>query len=544
MVRPSSFCTICTSNCAFECVGLLLSLSVYHPNETIYIICDTKAKCTIEEMTPTPRLKIVFIVELDEYDGLGRREMMIQGVWTNFQMMKARVISSALENEADTLLLDCDIIITGPIDDVDTSKELGVSPQFIRQEHVDKTGYYNGGMLWTKNKELPADWVKFTENSRYYDQASIEDLVRKYSYFEFGDNYNVQCWRLMLSDESPDRIAERFTSSACGTDVFYNDKPIKFIHTHFNDDRFEAFNKLVIQHYIHAKNYKVLAIIFRVINQKWVITVPKQPMLGMGKHKNDSYRELPVLMKIRNKDVDIQYSDDTIHCWIEPNLLTYDRPTLEWVDAEVNHASLIVLGNGDVNVEGKELAHIAKVKPWIFWPRKPMLLEKILKRNGFLLWDERTIESIFIGNYENSTQEKYRVTKDRWSDGITEYHCTEGAAHKFTHEEYLMKMRSAKYGLCLRGYGSKCHREVELMAFGTVPIMAPGVTTDSYMEPLIEGVHYICVTKPSDVSAKIAEITEAKWTEMSSACYDWYQRNVYSTNCWSNMISYILYDAT
>ena len=173
-----------------------------------------------------------------------------------------------------------------------------------------------------------------------------------------------------------------------------------------------------------------------------------------------------------------------------------------------------------------------------------MLLEKILKRNGVLLWDERTIESVFIGNYENSTQEKYRITKHRWEDVITEYHCTEGNEHKFTHEEYLMKLRSAKYGLCLRGYGSKCHREVELMAFGTVPIMASGVTTDSYMEPLIEGVHYIRVTKPSDVRVKLAKITEAKWAEMSAACYDWYQRNVYSTNCWSNMISHILYGST
>jgi hypothetical protein len=280
---------------------------------------------------------------------------------------------------------------------------------------------------------------------------------------------------------------------------------------------------------------------FRVINQKWIIRVPKQPIIGMGKHKNDSYRELPVLMKVRNKDVDIQYSENTIHCWIEPNILTYDRPTLEWVDEEVNRASLILLGNGDTGVEGKQLDHICTIKPWIFWPRKPMLLEKILKRNGVLLWDERETESIFIGNYENSTQEKYRVTKNRWTDVITEYHCTEGKEHKFTHEEYLMKLRTSKYGLCLRGYGSKCHREVELMAFGTVPIMAPGVTTDSYMESLIEGVHYIRVTKPSDVPGKLDGISETKWAEMSEACYDWYQRNVYSTNCWSNMISHILY---
>jgi len=541
MVRPSSFSTICTSNCAFECIGLLLSLSVYHPNETIYIMCDTKSKIAIEEMTPKPRLNIVFTVNLDEYDGMGRLEMVRYNLWSDFQMMKARVISLALENENDNLLLDCDIIITGVIDDIDSSKDLGVSPQFIRQEFVDKTGYYNGGMLWTKNKTVPDDWIQFTENSRYYDQASIEDLVKKYSYFEFDENYNVQCWRLELSEDSPDKIAERFTSNIGGTDIYYNNNPIKCIHTHFNDGRFKDFNNLIIQHYIRAKHYKILAIIYRVINQMWVITVPKQPMRGIGKHNNDSYRELPVLMKVRNKDVDIQFSQDTIHCWIEPNILTYDRPTLEWVDAEVNHASLILLGNGDINIEGKHLDRYCTVKPWIFWARKPMLLEKILKRNGILSWDERNIESVFIGNYENSIQEKYRVTENRWEDEITEYHCTRGKQYKFTHEEYLMKLRGSKYGLCLRGYGSKCHREVELMAFGTVLIVTPGVTTHSYMEPLIEGIHYIRVSNPSEIPYKLSDITKEKWEEMSIACYEWYQRNVYSTNCWSNMISNILY---
>ena len=540
MVKPSSFSTICTSNCVHECVGLLLSLSVYHQNATIYIICDSKTKQTISEMTPTPRLNIIFMVELDVYDGMGRREMVQQDVWTEFQMMKARVIGRALETEPDTLLLDCDIIITGTIEDVDDTKDLGVSPQFIRQEFIEKTGFYNGGMLWTKNKNVPGDWIRFTENSRYFDQASIEDLALKYSHFEFGDNYNVQCWRLTLSDEPSERVAERFTSSVSNVDVYYNNKPIKFIHTHFNDGRFEDFNKIIISHYLRAKNYKILAIIFRVINNMWVLTVPKQPLTGFGKHKNDSYRELTVLMRVRNKDVDLQYSEDTIHCWIEPNILTYDRPTLEWVDEEVNHASLILLGNGDVKVEGKQLNHISAVKPWIFWPRKPMLLEKILKRNGILSFDDRQTESIFIGNYENSTQEKFRITKNHWADVITEYHCTEGSVHKFTHEEYLMKMRDSKFGLCLRGYGSKCHREVELMAFGTVPIIASGVTVKSYMEPLIENVHYIRVSGPDEVTIK-TKMTEAKWSEMSGACYDWYQRNVYSTNCWNNMISNILY---
>ena len=75
MTKPSSFSTICTSNCAFELVGLLLSLSVYHTNEPIYILADTKTKEIIDNMSPHPRLQITWFIELDKYDGMNRQVM-------------------------------------------------------------------------------------------------------------------------------------------------------------------------------------------------------------------------------------------------------------------------------------------------------------------------------------------------------------------------------------------------------------------------------------------------------------------------------------
>ena len=543
MVKPSSFSCICTSNCAFELIGLLLSLSVYHPNEKMYILCDRKTKEIVDIMTPQPKLQIKWFIELDEYDGMNRKMMEQKRIWDKFQMSKATVIAKALEFELDTLFLDGDIIITDLIDDIDASKEIGVSPQFITQEHINKTGYYNGGMLWTKNKDVPNDWIEFTKTSRYFDQASIEDLTKKHSYFEFGENYNLQCWRLLLSDESPQQIANHITSLP-NDKLYYKNKPLKFVHTHFLDQRFQQFNNLIIQHLSNAKMYKLLAIIYRVINNKWVLKIPKQPVQGLGRHNNDSYRELPILMKVQNKDVDVKYDDKTIHCWLEPNILTYDRPTLEWCNQEIVTSSVMLLGNGDVNVEGKQLKSKIpnlNIKPWIFWPRKPMLLEKVLKTKGILTYGKRTNESIFIGNFENSVQEKFRKTDASWDTVLTEYHCTKGQQHKFTHEEYLMKLRESKYGLCLRGYGSKCHREVELMAFGTVPIVTPEVTVSSYMEPLIENTHYILVKTPEELKEKLANVSIDKWMKMSSACYEWYQRNVHSKNCWVNMIEHILY---
>ena len=540
MAKPSSFSTLCTSNCANELVGLLLSLSIFHSGAIVYIICDTKTKQIIDTITPQPRLKLIYHLELDKYDGMNRQEMERAKIWSEFQMAKARIIELALKSSPDTLLLDSDIIITGTIDGIDMTKDLGVSPHFMKDEIHKKYGYYNGGMLWTKNKNVPGDWIKYTKRSRYFDQASIENLAMKYKRFEFGENYNIQAWRFYLS---PEPIQPNF-QVVNNNSLEYKGAPLKFIHTHFHDSRFSEFNEFVINQLQKANVYKILAIIYRVINGAWVLTIPKQPIEGLGKHTNDSYREYPILFKVRNSDVDVRFSDNTIHCWLEPNILTYDRPTLQWCNDEIARASLILLGNGDIKVEGEQLKLMTNVpiKPWFFWPRKPMLMEKLLKAHGVLTWENRTIDSIFIGNFENSVQARFRNTDVNWSDAIDEYHCIEGSEHKFSHEEYLMKLRDAKYGLCLRGYGSKCHREVELMAFGTVPIVADGVTTESYMEPLIENVHFIKVISPSEIRPTIGEITEKKWNEMSKACYEWYQRNVLSKNAWTNMMEHILYD--
>lgn len=541
--KPSSFCTMCTSICAFELVGLLLSLSIYHPNEIIYILCDSKTKNIIQTMTPQPRLVIKWAVELDTYDGMNRQIMEKMGIWSSFQMSKARVMNIALQESKDTLFLDSDIVITNTIDDIDMNKEIGVSPQYIKKEYLNKTGIYNGGMLWTKHKELPDSWIQYTKTSRYFDQASIEDLVKTYDSFTFGENYNLQCWRMLLSDESPEQISKHITSSP-KEGLLYKNKPLKFIHTHFLDKRFHVFNSVILHHLKNARNFKILSIVYRIIHNKWIIYIPKQPIHGLGHHKNDSFRELPYIFQQHHTDVEVREKENTIHCWIEPNILCYDRPTIQWVNKEVSTCSLFLLGNGDIEIEGKKLKSFIpslNIKPWIFWPRNPKLLEELLDTKGILSYQSRSIESIFIGNFENNVQEKYRKTDVSWENVLQEYHCTKGSKHKFTPSEYLMKLRDSKFGLCLRGYGSKCHREVELMAFGTVPLITPEVSVKSYMEPLIENKHYIYVENPEELKTKLGQVREEDWNVMSQACYEWYQRNVHSTQCWNNMIEHILY---
>lgn len=167
---PSSFCTICTNGCKDELVLWVLTLSIHHEKANVYIMCDSESKETIDNLTPNvnERLNIHWLVELDEYSNKTRKQMEDEKTWSDFQMKKAEVMSRALEKEEDTLFLDSDIVILDKINDVNKSMDLGVSPQYIKDENVKEVGYYNGGMLWTKNKEVPKDWIEFTKTSRVF----------------------------------------------------------------------------------------------------------------------------------------------------------------------------------------------------------------------------------------------------------------------------------------------------------------------------------------------------------------------------------------
>lgn len=547
-MKPDSFSTVCTKNCVDELIVFLLSLSLFHNNEHVYIICDTITKEKVEQCNPTIQLQIHFYNILDEYSNYNRQQMEQLGVWEEFQMKKAEIIKIALnDGRKDTMLMDSDILVLGEINGINKNYELAVSPHYINKPHTDRFGFFNGGCMWTKNINVADDWIEFTKTSRFYDQASIEDLANKYAHQILDETFNFAWWRTCpLHNVNFNNV--RNSINILNDVICYNNKPIKFLHTHFykmqNPEK--EFNMIFFMLFLKSKNYKMLMLIQRIINKSWVLKIPQQPMEGIWNHSDDSFRELAQLISNKHEDVTIKRITNSVHCWLDPNILLYDRPNNMWYINSLNQvkvSSLLLLGNGSLQQEGKELNQIGiHVKPWTFWPRKPELLEKLLFSISTLSYSERPLESIFIGNYENATQAKYRDTTIDWKSCIEEFHCTSGTQHKFTHEEYLMKLRSAKYGLCLRGFGSKCHREVECMAFGTIPIITPEVTIDSYMNPPVENIHYIKASTPEEVKQKISTISKDTWDEMSLACKEWYMQNVDSNNTMNTILTNIFYN--
>ena len=243
---------------------------------------------------------------------------------------------------------------------------------------------------------------------------------------------------------------------------------------------------------------------------------------GLFGHKGDSFREMIDLWeekKYIKKEI-----NDCKNVWMNGvgEILLYDRPTYDWIkqaDSKEQSWKKALFGNP------KPIG--LNSKSWSFWPRRPGLVEAMLNQTF-----EKTQELVFYGKIENQVQKTNR-TKYDWSSVCDKYYmANENETPLLSEQEYLDKLSEAKYGLCLAGYGKKCHREVECMALGTVPVCAPEVDMTNYANPPVEGTHYLRVENPMDAKEKISQISEEQWLEKSKACKMWYKENCSVEGMW------------
>jgi hypothetical protein len=246
-------------------------------------------------------------------------------------------------------------------------------------------------------------------------------------------------------------------------------------------------------------------------------------------HAGDSFREMARLWA-EKEYVRLEESATAKHVWLggEGQVLLYDRPTLEWLDTP--NFQLGLFGNPEPPV-----AAGSKVRSWIFWPRRPRLVEDAVAAGiGRAAYGDRKHSLVFYGRSENAVQLARRTTED-WYSVCDVFQHEQGGAGKpyaLSPMEYLKSLAAARYGLCLAGYGRKCHREVECMAMGCVPVVAAEVDMSSYAEAPVEGVHYLRASAPQEAKTLIAGISEEKWAIMSAACRDWWRRNASVEGSW------------
>ena len=104
-------------------------------------------------------------------------------------------------------------------------------------------------------------------------------------------------------------------------------------------------------------------------------------------HCGDTFRELAKLWH-ENNLVDLEIKNVN-NCWLngENDILLYDKPTLEWFHPIRDKYNFALFGNTVPKYENSS--------SWIFWGRRPSLMEKFkLEKKSF---SERTIEIFIFG---------------------------------------------------------------------------------------------------------------------------------------------------
>ena len=262
----------------------------------------------------------------------------------------------------------------------------------------------------------------------------------------------------------------------------------------------------------------------KIADGKPVLWLPRSDIQGFFGHSGDSFREMAKLWGEKGYCEIKEHPVATLCWWGDvggDGWLLYDRPNLDWLVTapDVEQSWKHALFGNPTPPEG--------AAAWSFWPRRPRYVEQIVSKGlSARGYKERSQGVVFYGKIENKVQERRRTTAD-WSQVCDEYVMAQGVEkpYKYTQEEYLERLTDAKFGLCLAGFGRKCHREVECMAMGCVPVCEKEVDMDSYANPPKEGIHYLRVQTPEDVSKLLQTITEEKWTEMSEACRLWWKDN-------------------
>jgi hypothetical protein len=263
------------------------------------------------------------------------------------------------------------------------------------------------------------------------------------------------------------------------------------------------------------------------VDTRPVIVIPVN-QTGIHAHTGDSFREMAGLWQEKGY-VRIEKSAETPYVWMggEGETLLYDRANFDWLKNTSVEYKRILCGNPPAS-------QVPKGIQWNFWPRRPVLVEAAVAAGKHKsTWSERSNTIVFYGRVENALQGARRY--NNLHEICDEWECPLGdKPYKYNQEEYLDRLASAKFGLCLAGYGPKCNREVECLALGTVPVVAPDVDMDNYASPLTEGVHYIRLKSfdPQSALQQIQSVTEAEWAVMSAAGHDWWQRSASAEGLW------------
>lgn len=290
--------TMATQECASEFALMHASLRTFHPDIPVIVGVSSEAAATIDGShrrgvgasadTSSPEVaaalqyaahtiaaevgtgQTVLVPCLDQYGAVSRRRMERQpGVWystrhTDFMMEKANLLEHGLHRGAKRpLFVDSDMLFLGPLPAMPAAAQVGVSRHRIRPSDERLFGTFNGGWVAVAGPDPIYRWRAATRHSRYFDQASLEDVAAAFSgaaaghgTYEFGTGVNYGYWRMFQATEHSLDVARRFAVSPGAIAVGPNE-PLCSAHTHFfmpTDSRaIPVFNRVIASWTVAAK---------------------------------------------------------------------------------------------------------------------------------------------------------------------------------------------------------------------------------------------------------------------------------------------------
>lgn len=256
-----------------------------------------------------------------------------------------------------------------------------------------------------------------------------------------------------------------------------------------------------------------------------LIIVPTGQDGTMWAHSGDSFREMVDVWVARGY-CQREYTTNTGLCWWGGvgDTVLFDWDTPRWWNIQIPNYRFALFGNA---VPPGPTGHEGRQSVWSMWPRHPQLLETFVAEQGVQSWGNRPLSSLFLGKVENGVQKEHRCGQD-WSSAVELFSMpldSTGGPYPYTPRAYLEQVAKSRFGLCLRGYGPKCNREIEYMALGTVPIITDGVDMTHFLSPPREGVHFLRAKTPADVQRIVAQTPQDVWERMSAACHAWWREN-------------------
>lgn len=390
---------------------------------------------------------------------------------------------------------------------------------------VDGTRITSAMVREWEEKYSDREWTVIFDERTSADRA-VEKLKGAAGFVFFGGSKTVSRWGFLwalpedatvieVQNEMDPQGEAAHLAGACGLQYLYASVP--------------KASDTVMYDLITKVVYQSLDTEMKSVDSLPVLRMPRSSLTGFFGHTGDSFREMAKLWAAKGY-VSLVEDPKAVQIWLGDDVLLYDRPTMDWLFAapeDEQKWKLALFGNPKPSSSG------GPAIPWFFWPRKPELVEKLVAEGLPLKNIKREKKCVFYGKIENKVQEKRRTNLD-WQSICDEFVMVNGekTPYQLSHQEYLERLTMSKFGLCLAGFGKKCHREVECMAMGCVPVVSRDVDMENYANPPVEGVHFLRGETPEDMKQKMDALSEEDWLKMSLACQQWWKDNASVEGSW------------